>query len=213
MAVRKSKYVGKIVKGFNVLDSRRKGRDTEVQLKCLNCNSVFWKSRGFLKQKAKCPCCQGGRNYRNAKGYTHEKLYQRYRNILRRVKDPTRYYGVTICEEWENDYLSFREWALNNGYDDSLTIDRIDNNKGYQPDNCRWATVKEQANNRRSNRLIEYENKRYTISEFADVINLPYTTVEQRIKNGWAIEDVVKTPYKSKKRWSEINKQAKTKSR
>lgn len=204
MAVRKSKKIGSIVNGYYILDSRRKEKDTELQLKCLNCNSVFWKSRGFLKAKAICPYCQGGRNYRNANGYTHERLYERYRNILRRVKDPTKYYGVTICKEWENDYLCFREWALNNGYDDSLTIDRIDNKKGYQPDNCRWVSLKRQANNRSNNHIIEYRDKNYTISELADYIDLPYNTVMQRIKSGWDIDDVVNTPYKSRKKWSEM---------
>lgn len=205
MAVRKSKKIGSIVNGYYILDSRRKRKDTEFKLKCEKCDSVFWKSRGFLKAKAVCPYCQGGRNYRNANGYTHERLYERYRNILRRVNDPLRYKGVNICEEWKNDYLNFREWALNSGYNDSLTIDRINNEKGYQPDNCRWVTAKQQANNRRSNLVIEYENKKYTMSEFADAINLPYNTVKQRIKNGWSIEDVVNTPYKSRKKWSEIN--------
>ena len=201
--VRKSKWIGKNIKGFNVIDSRRKEKDTEVYIECLSCHNKAWKSRGFLKAKAKCPFCNNGRNYRNAKGYTNERLYERYRNILRRVKDPTRYKGVDICEEWENDYLSFREWALKNGYSDELTIDRIDNSKGYSPNNCRWVSIKEQANNRTNNTIIEYEGKKYTISQFADFIKLPYGTVRQRIKSGWDLEDVAKTPYKSRKKWSE----------
>ena len=201
--VRKSKWIGKNIKGFNVIDSRRKEKDTEVYIECLSCHNKAWKSRGFLKAKAKCPFCNNGRNYRNAKGYTNERLYERYRNILRRVKDPTRYTGVDICEEWENDYLSFREWALKNGYSDELTIDRIDNSKGYSPNNCRWVSIKEQANNRTNNTIIEYEGKKYTISQFADFIKLPYGTVRQRIKSGWSIEDVAKTPYKSRIKWCE----------
>ena len=203
MALRKSKAIGHVIKGYFVIDSRRKEKDTEYYIECTKCKSKYWKSRGFIKAKARCPCCENGRNYRNAKGYEHEKLYQRYRNILRRVYDSNKYQGVTICKEWEDDYLAFRRWALENGYEDSLTIDRKDNNKGYEPDNCRWVNLKKQANNRTSNHIVEYNGKFYTISELSDQIKLPYNTVLLRINNGWKIEDVVKTPYKSRKKWSE----------
>lgn len=203
MAVRKSAKIGTIENGYLIVDSRHKGSGTEFLVRCEKCGFEGWKSSGFLKAKSICPGCEGGKKYRNAKNHNHERLYERYRCILRRVYSKEKYIGVTICPEWENDYLSFRKWALENGYSDELTIDRIDNTKGYCPENCRWITAKKQANNRRSNVYISYCGSDYTLSEFADYLGLNVSTVKQRYENGWSVEDIARTPYKSRKKWSE----------
>ena len=99
--------------------------------------------------------------------------------------------GIRVCDEWLHDYIAFKVWAENNGYRDGLTIDRIDNNKDYSPDNCRWATMKEQLNNRSSNRIIDYKGKSYTLSQLSEFSGIKRTTLKARLDKGWPVEEAV----------------------
>ena len=120
--------------------------------------------------------------------------------MLDRCSNPNyaehRYYfdrGISICEDWKNDFLAFKEWSERNGYADNLTIDRIDNAKGYSPDNCRWTTTKQQSRNRRNNILITYDGETKTLVEWCEQLNLPYGTIEMRINRGWnGVEAITK---------------------
>ena len=88
--------------------------------------------------------------------------------------------GIKVCKEWQN-FNVFEEWAYNNGYREYLTIDRIDGNKDYTPKNCRWATYKEQSNNTSRNHIIEIDGQAHTISEWADVWQVPYSTSRNKV--------------------------------
>lgn len=109
--------------------------------------------------------------------------------------------GITVCAEWNNrdrvsaqhnatkGFLAFKKWALENGYNDRLTIDRIDVNKGYSPDNCRWASALVQANNTRSNHYLTYKGKTQSLADWCRELNLNYGTVRSRInRNKWSVK-------------------------
>lgn len=112
--------------------------------------------------------------------------------------------GIGVCDSWKNNYEIFEKWALKNGYADHLTLDRIDNSKGYEPINCRWATYKEQANNTRTNVFIEYNGISKTISEWADILNVNPKTIYNRRHKGWDDKRIITTPFKTGRTFPEI---------
>lgn len=135
-------------------------------------------------------------------GYAHkERLYETWKNMRRRCLDPKNKRwdqyggkGITVCKEWLNNYMPFRNWAMDNGYQDNLTIDRKDSNGNYEPDNCRWTDAKTQMNNVSRNRIFEYDGKKMTMSELAEYLRISYSTLQHRVDNGWDMDRIVSTP-------------------
>ena len=116
--------------------------------------------------------------------------------------------GITICEEWNDrelvpsgiggrcskGWLAFKKWALENGYQDNLTIDRIDPNGNYEPSNCRWVTMKVQSNNLRNNVRLTYKGRTQTIHEWCEELNLNYDRIRDRIcRKGWNVAKAFET--------------------
>lgn len=99
--------------------------------------------------------------------------------------------GITVCDEWLNDYDAFSSWALDNGYQDDLTIDRIDVDIGYSPGNCRWVDIKTQANNRRNCRYVFINGEKMTATQAAERYGVPSKRVLSRLKRGWSDHDAV----------------------
>ncbi|MFC2577682.1 MAG: hypothetical protein ACFNQH_01330 [Veillonella parvula] len=170
--------------------------------KCV-CGKVIKVTRNSLMRGRKsCGCMNNvahcGSSYHGGvvtHGDSKKRIYRIYRKILERCyfDKKSKYYknGIGVCDDWKNDYLKFREWSYNNGYTDELTIDRIDNEKGYSPDNCRWVTKKEQQNNKSNNVLITFNGETHTISQWADKLGWTYTTLANRHKRKWSVEDML----------------------
>lgn len=135
---------------------------------------------------------------RKKHGLSGTRVYKIWSNMKRRCSNQkeenfVRYggRGITVCEEWKNDFMSFYNWAMENGYHDSLTLDRKDNNGNYEPGNCRWATVREQGNNRGEfNINITYQGRTQTLMQWAEELGLPFATLRYRIvESNWPIEE------------------------
>ena len=105
--------------------------------------------------------------------------------------------GITICEEWLNDFKVFYDWALQNGYTDELTIDRIDVNGNYEPNNCRWTDMKTQQRNKSSNVFVEYQGRKITIAEAASELGIKRNVLYARYSKGDRGEELFR-PVKTK---------------
>lgn len=107
--------------------------------------------------------------------------------------------GISICEEWRNDFKSFYNWSMSNGYKEGLTIDRINNDGNYEPKNCRWVEIKIQNRNARSNHLITYKNETRCISEWVEITGISRSVITNRLKYGWDIERIFSIPIRKHK--------------
>lgn len=134
-------------------------------------------------------------------GGRHTRLYNIWRSMRQRCSNShTKNYknygarGIRVCDEW-NDFTVFSEWAKSSGYNDSMTIDRIDNDGDYSPMNCRWATYQEQARNKRNTALYEHNGESHTLMEWEEVFGIPWKTMWARIHvYGWNVEEALTSP-------------------
>jgi len=133
-------------------------------------------------------------------GQSRELLYRIWRGIKCRCLNPNdknyHHYGgrgITICERWRNSYALFVE-DMGQRPSPNHSIDRIDNSKGYCKENCRWASMKQQQRNRRTNRIITYNGKSASLVEWSEIIGLSYACLQSRLKLGWTEERVITTP-------------------
>lgn len=101
--------------------------------------------------------------------------------------------GIKVCKEWKHieGFVNFYNWSIANGYKDNLTLDRIDNNKDYSPQNCRWVTYKQQCRNKTNNVYYTFKNETKTSKEWCEIYNISQTTLNDRLKRNWTLEQAL----------------------
>lgn len=178
------------------------------QCKICNSDKVFVKSIDWIRKWSHVGCgCQSHNNRVKAnKARTHgmsgTTIYKKWASMKNRCKNPNekKYYdyggrGITYCKEWE-DFEEFYDWAINNGYTDGLSLERIDVNGNYCPDNCKWITPKEQQQNKRNTIRVIYDNKEWCLRDLCSYLNLNYKSVTSRIyQQGFSPIEAITTPF------------------
>lgn len=162
-----------------------------------------------LKRSHTTSCgCYHTERIRSAKthGVSRTRIYKIYKGMKQRCYNSNNpnykdygLKGVKVCDEWLDDPSAFYEWSIKNGYKPSLTIDRIDSNKGYSPNNCRWATRLQQSNNLNTNKVIEFKGESRNLSEWSKITKINYSTLQQRFNRDWTTEEALTIPIGGKR--------------
>ena len=171
-----------------------------------DCGNYVIKSTNSLHMQGKrhsCGCIRREHPNNTRHGMCYTRINSIYRKMKQRCfwKDDPRYKdyggrGITITSEWlgRNGFLNFYKWAMENGYSDELSIDRINVNGNYEPSNCRWITMKEQSRNTRKTIWITYNGETRMLKEWSEYLNIPYERLRQRLfKLGWDVERAFNT--------------------
>lgn len=133
-------------------------------------------------------------------GMTGTRIYKMWHNMRSRCKNPnaSKYYlyggkGIKVCNEWKNSFINFYNWATKNGYKDNLTIDRIDSNKNYEPNNCKFSTYEEQNSHLKSTILITFNNETHTIKDWSKITKISVNCLSARYLRDWSIKRMLTT--------------------
>ena len=190
-----------------VVKETQKTKDGHKKWLCVcDCgNQTIVDGRDLRRGKTRsCGCLlhEYSKNQKNnfKHGDNHIRLYKIWVNMRDRCnRKKNKNYknyggrGIHVCKEWE-DYIMFKKWALNHNYNDNLTIDRINVNGDYSPENCRWITIQEQANNKRNNKKITYNGETHTIAEWSKIKGYSKGLISSRLSKGWEVEKAIETP-------------------
>lgn len=200
----KKDFIGEHFGYIEILEKTNKRKNNYIvyKCKCHKCHNIVEKTLEHLSTRKKqgknnmtCGCYDRHHNnlYKNGMGDT--RLVHIYSNMKARCynKNNPAYKnyggrGIKMCDEWLSSSDNFYNWALNNDYNDNLTIERINVDGNYEPSNCKWITKEEQALNKRITAKLTFDNKTERLVELAKKYNIPYCTLYTRIRRGWSVE-------------------------
>lgn len=172
-----------------------KNKNIEYYLCKCECGNIIITSKDRLKSGRTRSCGCLFKETHTKHNIRHTRIYKIWCLMKGRCysKSSSSYYnygarGITICKEWKENPVAFYNWAMSNGYKEGLSIDRIDNNGNYEPNNCRWATKQEQNKNQRRTRFITYRGERKCLTDWAKEVGIDKHTLRYRLNSGWSIE-------------------------
>ena len=189
--------VGQKINKLTIIEKlQERDKFGSIQWLCrCDCSNIKRYTTSNLNIVKGCGKCKGKHNSSKTKLY---RTYYRIKNRCYNKKFPNyEIYGgrgIKMCNEWLNDFTKFKDWALKNGYKEGLSIDRINVNGNYEPSNCRWVTMLEQANNKRNNLFFTINGITKTQAQWCKEYNIPVTNVRRRLNSGWSIEKALMTP-------------------
>ena len=198
-------YIGKKFNRLTILekDYSHKSKRTFV---CCKCDCGETKSlllQNIINETTKSCGCYGKEVQKEKKtthSYSRTRIYRIFQCMKQRCYNPKsdRYKnyggrGITICEEWLSDFTNFYKWAINNNYSKDLTIERVNVNGNYCPENCTWISNLEQGNNRTNNHWIEYKGEKLTVQQASRKYKIQIDTLLYRLKH-WDIEKALNYP-------------------
>ncbi len=187
-----------VIDCFHELHGKRNMLVAHCRCDCGQEKNVFWQALADGRTKS-CGCLsrelikQRNLMLATKHGGSRTRLYRIFQSMKGRCYRPQHIHyanyggrGIGICDEWRDNFAAFREWAISHGYDDSKSIDRIDNDRGYSPHNCRWVDAMTQGNNRRTCHMLTLDGQTHTIAEWSRLTGIGKTTIRERLNRGWS---------------------------
>ena len=201
------------------LEGKIFGRLTVIELAYVKNHKTYWRCRCTCENETivagssltsnhviSCGCRKKETEQENCFKATHglrgTRIYHTWRDMKNRCLNPNyaKFYnyggrGITVCEEWKNNFVTFYNWAMANGYTDELTIERTDVNGNYCPENCTWIPMEKQCDNKRNTVRLTYKGETHTLKEWAQITGIPYCTLRSRHSSKkWTVERMLTQP-------------------